>query len=79
MSSYKKKSVVVVGVSFISLLSKRIATLITESQSISSEISIILPVQSCVLKNLFEVISTGANVFDCVDDVFAVKKAAELG
>jgi len=68
-----------VGISFISLFSKRIAYLITESQSIPSDVcSIILPAQSCVLKQLFEFIATGVTIFDCADDAFAVGKVADM-
>jgi len=68
-----------VGISFISLFSKRIAHLITESQSVPSDVcSIILPAQSCVLKQLFEFMATGVAIFDCADDAFAVGKVAGM-
>ena len=70
---------VIVGVSFISLFSKRLAHLIVEGQSIASEVStIILPIKSCVLKHLFDFISTGVAIFKSAEEASSVAKAAEL-
>ena len=70
---------VVVSVSFISLFSRRIADIITQSQLTASEDStIILPVMGCVLKHLFEFISTGVAIFDFAEDAIAVQKAADM-
>ena len=66
------------GVSFISLFSKYLASLIRDCQSYERIITITIPEPVDIINKLLVFLSTGTVVCDAIEDVFAVGKAANI-
>jgi len=66
------------GVSFISLFSKHLASLIRDCQYFDEIITIIIPEPVDIIKKLLAFLSAGTVACDAIEDVLAVGKAADI-
>jgi len=66
------------GVTFLSLFSKYLSSLLKENQAQSDVPTIILPVPVSILKQLLNFLCTGEAVCKDIEDVFSLGKAAEV-
>ena len=76
--SEKDGQTVYTGVSFISLFSRYLASLIRDCQSYDGIITIVIPEPVDIINKLLVFLSTGTVVCDAIEDVFAVGKAANI-